>query len=627
MGWTGPEANDYDDHGRSTGLLIANDVDYKRSHMLVHQMKRLSSANLIVTNHDATVYPSIKLSSKPSPDGRPSPNRYLKFDRILADVPCSGDGTTRKNLEIWKKWSPGNALGLHSQQVRILVRALQMLKLGGRVVYSTCSMNPVEDEAVVATAIEQCGGLSHVTLVESQDYLPELKRSSGLQDWKVMDKTGRMWDSYEEVIEQKEIHGEDGLGRLQETMFRPKTEIPLDRCMRLYAHQQDTGAFFVAILQKNSEIKVHSEPKSVVEEPAVSPNIDSNGTSHMVTETTEDIAKLESVPKIVAEGSPFKKAKHDVTEEPQADVHQQIESNAENGQLNKAAEVNGSHADGSQEQHSNETPAIGANTHHPIQASHPLKRSQPSQPFEEPFKYLEPDISELDEIRRFYEISTYFPQDRFMVRNALGTPAKNIYYTSALAKEILQENEGRGMKFVHSGIKIFVKQDAPRPEVCPWRIQTDGLSILDSWVSSSRVVKLTRKETLRKLLIEMFPKFAGEGWLNLGEIGERVRDIEMGCCVLVVELTGDQDGVSERMVFPLWKSLQSVNLMLPKEDRKALLLRMFNEDSPLINLQQRAKDVDQKQEKKAEDTDAPDTTTGGPVRRNSSSDDGRIVEE
>lgn len=111
------------DDGRSTGLFIANDVDYKRAHLLVHQTKRLNSPNIIITNHDATHFPSLKLAQvdmeKP---------RYLKFDRILADVPCSGDGTARKNQNVWKDWSPVNALGLFPTQVKILVRSLQMLK-------------------------------------------------------------------------------------------------------------------------------------------------------------------------------------------------------------------------------------------------------------------------------------------------------------------------------------------------------------------------------------------------------------------------------------------------------------------------------------------------------------------
>ncbi len=53
-----------EDDGRTTGLLIANDADYKRCHTLIHQIKRLNSPNLIVTNHDATMYPLIRLPPK-----------------------------------------------------------------------------------------------------------------------------------------------------------------------------------------------------------------------------------------------------------------------------------------------------------------------------------------------------------------------------------------------------------------------------------------------------------------------------------------------------------------------------------------------------------------------------------
>lgn len=255
---------DSGDYGRSTGLLIANDSDYKRSHMLIHQLKRLSSPNLIVTNHDATLFPSIKL---PSTTQNPSPNRYLKFDRILADVPCSGDGTCRKNPNVWKDWSPGNGMGLFTTQVRILVRALQMLKAGGRVVYSTCSMNPVENEAVVASAIERCGGLDKVQLLDSSDRLPMLKRNPGLREWTVMDKSGKFWDDWTEVQEFISTEGgNDASARLAKGMFPPKgesSEIPLERCMRVYAHQQDTGGFFIAVLQKMTEFKAkpESEPK------------------------------------------------------------------------------------------------------------------------------------------------------------------------------------------------------------------------------------------------------------------------------------------------------------------------------------------------------------------------------
>jgi multisite-specific tRNA:(cytosine-C5)-methyltransferase len=570
----------YEDDGRSTGLLIANDVDYKRAHMLVHQIKRLSSPNIIVTNHDATIFPSIKLPSVQSQDGKPVSNRYLKFDRILADVPCSGDGTTRKNLEVWTKWTPSNGLGLHLTQVRILVRALQMLKVGGRVVYSTCSMNPVEDEAVLAAAIDRCGGSSQIQILETKDYLPGLKRYPGLTKWKVMDKVGRMWNNYEEVLSQKGSFGDDGLSRLYEGMFPPKEDLPLERCMRVYAHQQDTGAFFIAILEKKSEIKVRTEDKKPVTTLAAN-----SGSRTLATTVNGEVETEEDGP--MEHNQTPAKRKRDVDDIDNAEIKRIKTDNEEdiktafedfksNGTTLDSHDLNmnGSMPDGPKQDSSKSQPE-----------TYKMKRKTRDQPFEEPFKYLDSGIAELEWIRKFYTISNRFPRDRFMVRNAQSTASKNIYYTTELAKMILQENEGKGMKFVHSGIKMFVKQDVPKPEICPWRIQTDGLTILEPWVGKDRVIKLTKKETLRKLLIEMFPKFDGDDWKQLGEIGEQVRDISMGCCVLVVEPSSEVDGLSERMIFPLWKSLHSLNLMLPKEDRKAMLLRLFNDNTPLVNLQ------------------------------------------
>lgn len=289
---------DSSDYGRATGLLIANDSDYKRSHMLIHQLKRLSSPNLIVTNHDATMYPSIKLP--PTPEN-PATNKYLKFDRILADVPCSGDGTMRKNVNLWKDWQPGNALGLHITQVRILVRALQMLKVGGRVVYSTCSMNPVENEAVIGSAIERCGGLKMVQLLSSDDQLPLLKRTPGLKKWSIMDKVGDVWSSMEEVEEYDKKYGSTiATEKLTPGMFVPKVEageeeIPFERCMRVYGqlanknlpserlliaatgHMQDTGGFFIAILEKQAEFRAKPEneaKKGAETKPTISAIVD-----------------------------------------------------------------------------------------------------------------------------------------------------------------------------------------------------------------------------------------------------------------------------------------------------------------------------------------------------------------
>lgn len=130
-----------------------------------------------------------------------------------------------------------------------------------------------------------------------------------------------------------------------------------------------------------------------------------------------------------------------------------------------------------------------------------------------------------------------------MVRNAHGQPTRTVYYTSALARDILTENEGQGMKFVHCGVRMFVKQDAQRGNVCRWRIQTDGLKIMEPWLGSARTVMLHHRATLRKLLVEMFPKVDNDGWKELGEIGERVRDIPMGCSILRIEPSDAEDGI------------------------------------------------------------------------------------
>ena len=76
---------------------------------------------------------------------------------MLADVPCSGDGTIRKDPSVLPRWSPAVSNQIHATQLEIGWRAVQLLRVGGVLAYSTCSLNPVEDEAVVA-ALLQCAG-------------------------------------------------------------------------------------------------------------------------------------------------------------------------------------------------------------------------------------------------------------------------------------------------------------------------------------------------------------------------------------------------------------------------------------------------------------------------------------
>ncbi|OOQ90391.1 putative methyltransferase (Ncl1) [Penicillium brasilianum] len=630
----GPEG--LNDDGRTTGLLIANDSDYKRAHLLIHQMKRLSSPNLIVTNHDATMYPSIKLPPLPVPEGARPLNRYLKFDRILADVPCSGDGTARKNIGVWKDWSPTSALGLYTTQARILVRALQMLKVGGRVVYSTCSMNPVENEAVIASAIERCGGAANVKIIDCSEELAGLKRRPGLKSWKVMDREGRIWSNWQDVKEQREQEStSNGLARLAEGMFPPSGEtadLPLERCMRVYPHLQDTGGFFITVLEKTSEIRAKPENSASVipmlskgTVAALAAELDSrnneNGEPYQKLNSLDDLVPADAEVEAeiaknatVAEASnqppysvtldasepasPTKRDGDDLDEElPAKRVKLGDGTDVLVGDRPVHRPPPRFEVDSMQTSTDDNTPAPTGPG--PVTQGFKKKAVQ-----EEPYKYLDPNHPELVPVYDFFQLSERFPRDRWMVRNAEGQPTRTVYYTSALARDILVMNERSGMKFVHCGVKMFVKQDAQRENVCRWRIQTDGLKIIEPWLGDVRTVTLTQRETLRRLLIEMFPKVNDNGWKQLDEIGERVKDIPMGCSILRIEPSGKDDGLTERMVLPLWRSLHSINLMLPKEERRAMLLRIFNDSTPVNNNSMKNQKASQRQaEPVVEDVD------------------------
>jgi 16S rRNA (cytosine967-C5)-methyltransferase len=104
----------------------------------------------------------------------------LPFDRILADVPCSGTGTLARNPEIKWRLKAEDLHDLQSRQVAILKSALAQLAIGGRLVYSTCSLEREENEAVVEAALEGTAGFQVVDFKGEMEQL----RQSGEMGWK-----------------------------------------------------------------------------------------------------------------------------------------------------------------------------------------------------------------------------------------------------------------------------------------------------------------------------------------------------------------------------------------------------------------------------------------------------------
>ncbi|KAI5641301.1 16S rRNA methyltransferase rsmB/F domain-containing protein [Phthorimaea operculella] len=230
--------------------------------MLVHEAKRLNSPCILITNHDSAVMPSLVVTEDQVPDA-PAKTKPLKFDRILCDVPCSGDATLRKNPDIWLKWSTGNGNNLHGIQYRVLKRGCELLAVGGRLVYSTCSFNPIENEAVIHRVLQETGG--SMKLVDASGMLPGLKYHKGMTYWRPASKDMVFYERYEDVPEKWQTV-------VRPQMFPPQSEdlekYQLEKCIRILPHHQDTGGFFVAVLEKTALLP-WEKPDEVTEGTAV----------------------------------------------------------------------------------------------------------------------------------------------------------------------------------------------------------------------------------------------------------------------------------------------------------------------------------------------------------------------
>ena len=113
------------------GFLVANEPDSRRARALAGNLERLGVANAAVLNQ------------LPERLARAFPDA---FDAVLVDAPCSGEGMFRRDPETRAQWSKANVLGCARRQKAILLEAARMVRPGGRLVYSTCTFNALENE-------------------------------------------------------------------------------------------------------------------------------------------------------------------------------------------------------------------------------------------------------------------------------------------------------------------------------------------------------------------------------------------------------------------------------------------------------------------------------------------------
>jgi len=148
------------------GLVIASEPNPGRANNLVSNVQRVGHLNVVVTREDGRHFPRV---AEPG------------FDRILVDAPCTGTGTTRKNTDVWAKWKPHHGEQMARLQVSILSRGALLLKPKGKMVYSTCSIDPAENEGVVESVLDRFPWLSLVKIDHSQIF-PGLTTRNGMTE-------------------------------------------------------------------------------------------------------------------------------------------------------------------------------------------------------------------------------------------------------------------------------------------------------------------------------------------------------------------------------------------------------------------------------------------------------------
>lgn len=189
---------------KGRGLLVSNEIHPTRAKILSQNMERMGAVNVVVTNEDPR-----RLSG-----------RFEEFfHKIIVDAPCSGEGMFRKDEEARNEWSEEHVRMCADRQTEILDRAARMLRPGGRLVYSTCTFAPEENEGTILTF-----------LMEHKDFhLEKVPAYEGFLE-------GRPdWASYKRQLpcSTEEIR-----------------DFHLERTLRIMPHRLEGEGHFIAVLRK-----------------------------------------------------------------------------------------------------------------------------------------------------------------------------------------------------------------------------------------------------------------------------------------------------------------------------------------------------------------------------------------
>jgi 16S rRNA (cytosine1407-C5)-methyltransferase len=197
------------------GTLIANDVQEKRIWSLISNLQRCGVINVIVVRKVGQWFAG---------------NMTEKFDRVLCDAPCTAQGTVRKDSDALTYCSQDNIGKMARLQRELLESAIHATKVGGRIVYSTCTLTPEENEGVVMSILRKFG--DQLKVVDPREN----------EQWKI---DNGQWDAAiaDSAKVQKELSKDYPLSIVNYPF------------LRLWPQTCDTEGFFSAVLEKRAPTK------------------------------------------------------------------------------------------------------------------------------------------------------------------------------------------------------------------------------------------------------------------------------------------------------------------------------------------------------------------------------------
>ncbi len=211
---------------QNTGTIIANDVSLGRIKILASNLERCGVTNTIITKKDG-----IALCRKLKK------NKFY-FDKILVDVPCSGEGTLRSSPKTYVMWNIKTIKALPKIQKALLKSALEILKPNGEIIYSTCTHAPEENEGVVNSILEEFKDKIKIEKIS----LP-IKCREGIKSWE-----GKEFCELNKSASKASVVG---LGGREKRTKGNKFSSELKKACRIYPQDNNTEGFFLVKIKKN----------------------------------------------------------------------------------------------------------------------------------------------------------------------------------------------------------------------------------------------------------------------------------------------------------------------------------------------------------------------------------------